>query len=83
MATANATVKSKLIEIGALDGWEDAATHGGKRAKARRRSREEGLASKAAAELHGWQLPFHAKLCPDVQAIYSARFKVQSGYSRS
>jgi len=76
MATANATVKSKLIEIGALDWWEGAATHGGKRAKARGRFREEGLASKAAAELNGWQLPFNTKLRLDVQAIYSARFKV-------
>jgi len=76
MATANAMVKSKLIQVGALDWWEDAATNGGKRAKARGRFREEGVAAKAASDLNGWQLPFSKKLRLDVQAIYSARFKV-------
>jgi len=78
MATANALVKSKLIEIGALDWWEDAAKVGGKRAKARGRFREEGIAPKAAASLNGWTLPLghNLKLRLDMQAIYSARFRV-------
>ncbi|KAK0643982.1 hypothetical protein B0T16DRAFT_416954 [Cercophora newfieldiana] len=78
MATANALVKSKLMEIGALDWWEDAAKNGGKRAKARGRFRDEGVASKAAASLNGWTLPLGRglKLRLDMQAIYSARFRV-------
>ncbi|KAK0616651.1 hypothetical protein B0T14DRAFT_546825 [Immersiella caudata] len=75
-ATANALVKSKLMEIGPLDWWEDAAKNGGKRAKARGRFQEEGLAAKAAASLNGWVLPFGNKLRLDAQAIYSARFRV-------
>ncbi|KAK4452505.1 hypothetical protein QBC34DRAFT_397735 [Podospora aff. communis PSN243] len=76
MATANALVKSKLMEIGPLDWWEDAAEKGGKRAKARGRFQEEGVAAKAAAALNGWALPFGNKLRLDAHAIYSARFRV-------
>lgn len=79
MAAANALVKSKLAEFGSLDWWEDAPKVGaGKRAKAKARFQDEGGASEAAAALDGWTIPFRsgAKVQLNVQAIYSARFKV-------
>lgn len=79
MATANALVKSKLAEFGSLDWWEDAPKVGaGKRAKAKARFQDGGGASEAAAALDGWTIPFRAgaKVQLNVQAIYSARFKV-------
>ncbi|KAK0716183.1 hypothetical protein B0H67DRAFT_554540 [Lasiosphaeris hirsuta] len=77
MAMVNALVKSKLMEIGPLDWWEDASVAtGGKRAKAKGRFQDEGDAVKAATSLNGWAIPFGTKLQLNVQAIYSARFKV-------
>ncbi|KAK0732491.1 hypothetical protein B0T21DRAFT_291060 [Apiosordaria backusii] len=73
---ANALVKSKLMEVGPLEWWED-AVFGGKRAKAKARFQDDGDAAKAASLLNGWELPFHKKGKLTVQAIYSARFKVQ------
>ncbi|KAK5654697.1 hypothetical protein OQA88_7021 [Cercophora sp. LCS_1] len=75
MEIANALIKSKLMEVGALDWWED-ATLGGKRAKAKGRFQSDGDAIRAVAELNGWVLPFNNKLRLNIQAIYSARFKV-------
>ncbi|KAK1749587.1 hypothetical protein QBC47DRAFT_354803 [Echria macrotheca] len=76
MEVANATVKSKLMELGALSWWEDAPEQGGKRAKAKARFVQEGDAIRAAASLAKWKLPFSPTLRLDIQAIYSARFKV-------
>nr|CDP22409.1 Putative protein of unknown function [Podospora anserina S mat+] len=73
---ANAFVKSKLIEVGPLEWWED-AVFGGKRAKVKARFQDDGDAAKAASMLNGWELPFQKKGKLTVQAIYSARFKVQ------
>ncbi len=77
LAMANAIIKSKVMEVGPLDFWDDASPGvGGKRAKARGRFLDEGDATTAAAALDGWKLPFNNKLQLNVQAIYSARFKV-------
>ncbi|KAK0669096.1 hypothetical protein QBC41DRAFT_112607 [Cercophora samala] len=73
---ANALVKSKLMEVGPLEWWED-AVFGGKRAKVKARFQNDGDAAKAASLLNGWVLPFNKKGKLTVQAIYSARFKVQ------
>ncbi|KAK4185172.1 hypothetical protein QBC35DRAFT_28671 [Podospora australis] len=73
---ANALVKSKLMEIGPLEWWED-AVFGQKRAKVKARFQDDGDAAKAASLLNNGPLPFHKKGKLTVQALYSARFKVQ------
>lgn len=79
---ANALVKSRLMDVGPLEWWED-AVFGGKRAKAKARFQDDGDAAKAASLLDGWELPFHKKGKLTVQAIYSARFRVQERIYRA
>ncbi|KAI9740028.1 MAG: hypothetical protein M1818_004779 [Claussenomyces sp. TS43310] len=74
--TANAMVKSQLMQISSLEWWEDATESGGKRAKAKARFQDEEDARKAVISLNEMPLTFIKTSKLTVQAVHSARLKV-------
>lgn len=74
--TANALVKSKLMQVGSLEWWEDGAESGGKRAKAKARFRDEEDARNAVTLLNGTPLPFNKNGKLTMQLVYSTKLKV-------
>lgn len=75
---ANAVVKSKLMEVGSLEWWEDATEVGGKRAKAKARFQEDEDARKATTMLNETPLPFGKNARLTMNLVYSARLKVSA-----
>ncbi|KAL4908852.1 hypothetical protein BDW74DRAFT_73701 [Aspergillus multicolor] len=73
---ANNMIRSKLMQISALEYWAPVKGLGGKRAKVTARFQNEKHARNAASQLNGTSLPFgdHGRLA--VQLAHSARFKV-------
>ncbi|KAE8356735.1 hypothetical protein BDV28DRAFT_144857 [Aspergillus coremiiformis] len=76
ITTANVSVKSKLMQAGPLEWWEDAGVTGGKRAKAKARFRNEEDARKAVELLNGTALPFTKQGKLTVQLVYSVKMEV-------
>jgi hypothetical protein len=74
--TANAMVKSRLLEVGLLEWWEDATESGGRRAKAKARFREDEDARKAVTLLNGTPLPFNENGMLTLQLVHCAKIKI-------
>ena len=73
---ANTIVKSKFLQIGSLDWWEDAIGSAGRRAKAKARFLDEEDARKAVNLLDGTPLPFNYNGKLNVKLVHSAKIKV-------
>lgn len=69
-------VKSKLMQVGLLEWWEDTTKSGGKRAKAKARFQDEEDARKAMTLLNGTPLPFNKNGKLTMQLVNSAKLKV-------
>jgi hypothetical protein len=75
---AAALVKSMLLKIGPLDGWDMSAAPTGKRYKAQARFPIEQDANDAAKSLNNKKLPFNDTAKLTVQHMTSAKFKVST-----
>ncbi|KAL2004772.1 hypothetical protein VTN00DRAFT_3300 [Thermoascus crustaceus] len=76
LGTANAMIKSKLMQVGSLEWWEDGAESGGKRVKAKARFQDEEHARKAVTFLNNTPLPFNKNGKLTMQLVYSTKLKV-------